>query len=339
LNFFVFSYLSFDASLPNFLAPVQRFVTLRTTLSTPDKTSTQAAQDARTGLLFGMSAYLWWGGMPLYFKLLADVPPLQVLAHRVVWSVVFLAVVIALQKRGGEVCAALRDRRVLLMLVGSTLSVAVNWYVFIWAVSNDHVMQAALGYYINPLIVALMGVVFLREKLRPAQVVAVLLAAVGVTNMAVGTGVVPWASLALAVSFGLYGLIRKQAPVKPVPGLLVETLLLLPLSLGVMLYPVATVTTSNAYDPTTIVFLGLSGVVTALPLIWFAAAAGRLRFVTLGMLQYIAPTGQFLLAVLLYNEPFTRTHAILFAFIWSAVALYTFDSVRAYQQRPKTITP
>jgi chloramphenicol-sensitive protein RarD len=306
-------------------------------LTRTDDLSPQAlqARDARTGLLFGMAAYMWWGGMPLYFKLLAHVPALQVLAHRVVWSVVFLAIVVALQRRSGEVLAALRDRRVLLMLMGSTASVAVNWYVFIWAVSNNYVIQAALGYYINPLVVTLMGVVFLREKLRPAQVVAVLLATIGVMNMAIGTGVVPYASLALALSFGLYGLIRKQTRVKPVPGLLVETILLLPISLGVIFFPITTGTTHAPYDPRTLVFLGLSGVITALPLIWFAAAASRLRFVTIGMLQYIAPTGQFLLAVLLYDEPFTRTHAILFAFIWSAVALYTFDSVRAYQGRDK----
>jgi chloramphenicol-sensitive protein RarD len=293
---------------------------------------------ARAGLAYGLAAYLAWGFVPAYFKLLAHVSPLVVLCHRVVWSVLFLAVLIAVQRRGAEVWACARRRPVLLALLASTLFIAINWYVFIWAVSKGRVLQASLGYYINPLVNVMLGMVFLRERLRPWQAAGLALAAAGVVGMASFQGQLPWVSLALAFSFGLYALVRKTAAVGPLVGLTIETTLLLPVALVVLAGPKlgwfapVGATAGVVWDTRTYVLLALAGVVTAVPLLWFAAAARRLRLSTLGVLQYLSPTCQFLLAVFAYGETFRWWHGVSFGLIWGALAIYTVDSIRAYRQ-------
>jgi chloramphenicol-sensitive protein RarD len=287
-----------------------------------------AHPEARLGVVYGVAAYVWWGLCPIYFKAVASVPTLQVLAHRVVWSVVFLAVLILIQKRRQAVAAVMGDRTKVLRLSLTTVLIANNWGLFIWAVANDELLQASMGYYINPLVNVLLGFVFLRERLRRAQTIAVALAAVGVGYMIAGYGQVPWIALLLALSFGFYGLLRKTTRVEPLAGLTVETALLGPLAVGFLIFEAARgVGVFGAGSWRMDILLALAGVITAVPLLWFVAAAKRMRYATLGLLLYLAPTGQFLLAVVAYGEPFTRDHLITFACIWTALVIYSVDTV------------
>ena len=282
---------------------------------------------ARVGVFYGLAAYLWWGFVPIYFKAVAHVPAPEVLAHRVIWAFMLLAILMRLSGKWRAVPGVLRDRRTMVTLFGTTMLIALNWFVFIWAVANDKVLQASLGYFINPLVNVLLGFVFLRERLTGWQKVSVILAATGVTYLAFQGEEVPAVALVLAGSFGLYGLLRKTARVDAILGLGVETALLLPLAIGYLAY---LITTDQCRFGTvswrTDVLLASGGIITAVPLLWFTNAARRLRLATLGFLQYIAPSGQFLLAVGLYGEVFTRAHAISFGCIWTALAIYSVDA-------------
>jgi chloramphenicol-sensitive protein RarD len=284
------------------------------------------------GLLYGFLAYFVWGFFPIYFKALHDIPPLEVVAHRIVWSALFLLVLVKVSGAWKEVRAAFGSRMVLLTLVGSTGLITVNWLVFIYAVEQGQVLQSSLGYFMTPLVNVLLGMIFLRERLRPLQLASLLLAIAGVALMTLRVGSVPWISLVLAATFGLYGLLRKTVRVESLAGLLVETLLTGPLALaylvwlsmhGVGAFP-------SAVDQGALL-LPLIGVMTATPLLLFAFAARRLRLATIGFLQYLTPSIQFVLAVLLYHEPFTRTHLLTFLLIWSGLALYTTDAARSYR--------
>ena len=295
--------------------------------------SSDQPRHARAGLAYGLIAYGWWGLVPAYFKLVAEVPALLVLAHRVVWSVVLLAVIVAVQHRWGELRETLRSRRVMLTLTCSTVAVALNWLTFIYAVSANRVLEASLGYFITPLFTVALAVIFLKERLRATQAVALAMAAVGVVLLAVRGGQVPWLALALALTFSTYGLLRKVAPVGPVIGLTVETALLLPLSVAMVGWSLTAAGTPEI-STATYGWLLLAGVITTVPLLAFAAAARRLRLSTLGFLQYVGPTLQFLLAVLAYGEPFTPTHVISFSCIWAGLAIFTASSVRGYRAVP-----
>lgn len=282
----------------------------------------------RGGLVLGVGAYTLWGVLPLYIHLLKGVPALQVLAHRVLWSLLLLAVIILIFRRARPIFAAARGRT-LLLLVGSALLIAVNWIVYIWAVQNDHVLEASLGYFINPLINVALGFAFLGERLRRIQGVAIAIAAAGVAVLAINGGGALWISLALAISFGLYGLLRKVAAIDALGGLTVETLLLAPFCLALLVH--AGQSGTNAFGQSTHLdlLLVLAGAVTAAPLLMFAAAARRMPLATLGLLQYIAPSLQFAEAVLLFGEPVRTVHIVTFALIWTGCALYAFDSIRA----------
>ena len=290
--------------------------------------------EARLGFVYALLAYVAWGMFPLYFKRVAGVPALEVLSHRVVWSVLFLILLLTVTRRWGDVRSALSSRHTLLTLVASTAMIAINWFVFIHAIASNQVLQSSLGYYINPLVSVLLGVVFLKERLRPLQLTGLALAVCGVANLA-WHGILPWISLVLAISFGMYGLIRKTTPAGPMVGLAVETaILFVPavLIIGRNLWPATT-----AYDGRTYGWLMFAGVLTTVPLLWFAGAARRLRLSTMGFLQYLTPSCQFLLAVLVFKEPFTRTHLVTFAIIWLALVAYSVDSYRALRrmdQRP-----
>lgn len=290
-------------------------------------------EKTRQGVLYGFLAYLIWGFFPIYFKAVAAVPPLEVVAHRIVWSAVFLLVLAGIGGRWGEVRAAFASRQVLLTLAGSTCLIAVNWLVFIYAVGKGHVLQSSLGYFITPLVNVLLGMVFLRERLRPLQVVSLTLAVAGVAVMTVRIGEIPWISLILAASFGLYGLLRKTVNVESLAGLLVETLLTGPLALAYLFWLTSRGMASFPFATERgALLLPLVGVLTATPLLLFASAARRLRLATLGFLQYLTPSLHFALAVLLYHEPFTRTHLLTFTLIWSGLALYSFDAALVYRQ-------
>lgn len=282
-----------------------------------------------TGVLCGAGAFFLWGIFPVYFKMVAEVPAPEVLAHRIVWSVAFVAGLIAVRRRWSAVWATLSDRRLVLTLVLSASVVALNWVVFIWAVGEGQILGASLGYYINPLVSVVLGVVVLGERLRALQWVAVGLAVAAVGWQIVGFGAVPWVALTLAISFGFYGLIRKVAKVDAYTGLFVETLVLSPLAVGYLFFlAIVGGGTFGRLGLQMDVLLIAAGIITPLPLILFVAGAQRIRLATIGLLQYIAPTGQFLLAVLVYDEPFTRDSLITFALIWVALALYTADTLR-----------
>jgi len=282
------------------------------------------------GLASAIFAYSAWGALPLYFKSLAGVGSLEILAHRIASSALLLGVGIALV-RGREGFLALRhaDPRALL---ASTVLIAFNWLLYIWAVQHGRVLEASLGYFVNPLVNVALGVAILKETLRPWQKVAFALAGTGVAALVVTTGRVPWIALVLACSFGLYGLVRKRADVEPVGGLFAETAILAPLALAWLGWLAHEGTGALGRTTRETVLLALAGVITSLPLLAFGHALRRLKLSTMGIVQYLAPTGQFLLAVLVYDEPFGRAQAVAFGFIWGALAIYTWDGIAAVRR-------
>ncbi|MBO9574803.1 MAG: EamA family transporter RarD [Sphingobium sp.] len=286
----------------------------------------------RTGLAHGLGAYLLWGLLPLYFKLFPGVSPIEIVAHRVVWSVAFLAVILAATRLYPAFTDALRSPRMLGALTLSALLIAINWLVFIWAVSAGHVLAGSLGYFLNPLVSILIGTLFLHERLRRVQIVAVLIAAAGVAVLAAGEWQTLWVSLSLAISFAFYGLVRKLTPVPASVGLAVETLVLLLPALAALAWFAhdGTLAFGRASVETT-ELIGL-GVVTSVPLILFASAARRLPMVTLGLLQYVAPTMQFFVGAVLFGEPLSLPRLVSFGLIWAALALFVWDSLRGLKR-------
>lgn len=279
----------------------------------------------RTGLWLGVSAYLLWGLLPLYLKLLRGVPAPEVLGHRILWSLVLLVAIVLLWKRGPGIWRAARGRTLALLCLSAAL-IFVNWFVLIWAVLNGHVLEAALGYFINPLINVALGLAVLGERVSRVQKIAVGIAAAGVLLLAASGGGEIWISLTLALSFGLYGLVRKIVDIDALGGLTVETLLLAPVA--VVLLMLAGEGGSWGASSHTDMLLVLAGPATAIPLLLFAAAARRMPYATLGLLQYIAPTMSFLEAVLIFKEPLRAVHVVTFVLIWSGCGLYAWDSVR-----------
>lgn len=284
------------------------------------------AHQARTGLIYGLIAYLTWGFAPIYFKQLSQVAPIQILAHRMAWSVLFIALLLAWQKRFTEVRAVLRSPKVLATLFVTAILVSANWFIFIFAIANGHIVDCSLGYFINPLLSVLLGVIFLRERLRTWQLAALLLAGSGVAYLIFETGVFPWIALTLAATFGTYGLLRKTVAAAPLVGLAVETVFLLPLAMALIGSDLAT---SPDYAVQTWLLLPLAGIITALPLLWFANAAKRLRLSTIGFIQYLTPTCQFLVGALMYREPVDPQRLTAFVIVWIACGLYLADSIRA----------
>ncbi|NJN87841.1 MAG: EamA family transporter RarD [Leptolyngbyaceae cyanobacterium SL_7_1] len=281
-----------------------------------------------SGAVYAILAYGMWGLLPLYWKLFGSTPAVEVLSHRILWSTVFLAGLLLVQGKFHEMEGVWRSPRQLGILLLTATILAGNWGLYIYAVNTDQVIETSLGYYINPLVNVLLGVLFLKERLNRVQTAAVALAAIGVGFFIWQIGTPPWIALTLAVSFGTYGLLRKSAAIAPTIGLAVETLLITPVAIGLLLYWSATGTTHwGESTPLTLLFIGC-GVITSLPLLCFNTAAKRLRLSTLGFFQYLAPTLQLLLGVFFYQEPFTSTHLITFALVWSAIALYVSSSLR-----------
>lgn len=280
----------------------------------------------RKGLFQALGAYLCWGVLPLYFLLLQDVGADQVVAHRVLWSLLFLAAIVLLGRRGAKLRAALGDWRLIGLLAISALLIGVNWLIYIWAVQTNHVLQASLGYFLNPLVNVLFGTALLGERLNRMQVAAVALAAGGVAVLASGAGGGLWISLTLAVSFSLYGLLRKVAAVESIEGLAIETALLTPLAVLWLVW----LGDANQFGAVagTSALLALAGIVTATPLLLFAAAARRLPYSTLGLIQYLSPTMQFVLAITVFGEVMTTAHILCFAMIWAGLAVYVLSMKR-----------
>jgi chloramphenicol-sensitive protein RarD len=292
-----------------------------------------APDERARGVAYAVSTYLAWGLLPLYFKALRPVPAIEVLAHRVVWSLLLLVALVA--ARSGARALAAPFRRLPILSVTTTL-IATNWLVFIWAVQSGRVLEASLGYFVNPLVNVLLGVAFLGETLSGRQRAAVALAGAGVAVLVFRAGTVPWIALVLAASFGLYGLLRKRAAIDPVGGLLGETALLAPAAVVFLGWRAATGAGAFGTAGGTSVHLAAAGPITTLPLVGFGLAVHRLRLSTMGIVQYLAPTGQFLLAVLLYREPFGPAHAAAFALIWTSLGLYSWDAIaRSRATRPE----
>ena len=288
----------------------------------------QTRRKSASGVIYAGSAFLIWSLGPIYWKALAAVPPLEIILHRVVWAFIFLLVLIFLGRRWDELFRALKDLKILLMLSTTAVILGLNWWLYVWAINNNFVLQGSLGYYINPLVNVVFGVVFLKERLRPTQVLAVLLAGVGVVYLTISYGSFPWIAIALAASFGLYGLIRKVAPVGPLVGLSIETMLLSIPAAAYLIYLGVTGHGSFLRGSVRIdILLMGTSVLTAVPLTFFTAGAKRINLSTLGLLQYIAPTGIFLLAVFYYHEPFSSVQVWTFIMIWAALAIYSTDSV------------
>lgn len=285
------------------------------------------ARRGRIGVLSAVAAYGMWGMLPSYFHLLQGFGPLQILAHRILWSLLALIVIVGAAGRFGRVRTALAAFRLRLMLLCSASLLAINWVIYIWAVQNEHVLEASLGYFINPLVNIALGVAVLGERLRSVQLAALALAVAGVLVMALGGGSF-WIPLALAVTFALYGLVRKMAPVDALSGVLGETLILAPAALALLYWLAAKGVPTFPAEAHVGVLLALSGVITATPLFLFAVAAKRMRYSTLGLIQFIAPTLQFLQGVLLNGEPFTTRHAVTFGCIWTGCAVYAASLVR-----------
>jgi chloramphenicol-sensitive protein RarD len=284
---------------------------------------------ARAGILMGLGAYSLWGVMPLYFKAIGHVPAMEIVSHRILWSLFLLAALASLLGKWPAIRKAITTPRVAAILLVTTILIGLNWLVFIYAVVSGHVLEGSLGYYLNPLVNVLLGVFLLKEKLTGFQKGAVLLAAAGVAVLAAGAGDALWISLTLAASFALYGFIRKVAPVDAIEGLAIETSFLAPLALAWMIWLQQAGQSHFLADRTTDILLILGGAVTAIPLLLFTAAARRLPYSTLGFLQYVAPSLQFLLAVLAFGEPLTNAHIVCFAAIWTALAVFVFEGIRA----------
>ena len=282
----------------------------------------------RTGILSAASAFLCWGLFPLYFHALGEVPPLQILAHRMLWSLLFLLIVLAVRKQWAWL-AVVRQPRVFASFVASAVLLSVNWLIYIWAVNNNHVIEASLGYFINPLVNISLGYLLLKERLRPAQWAAIAVAALGVAWLTWQAGTVPWIALALAFSFGGYGLLRKTAALGALEGLSFETMVLFPVAAAYVVW--LTVHGQNAFintdSTTTRLLLAAAGPITAIPLLLFASGARQIPLSVLGLLQYLSPTLQFLLGVWIFHEAFSADRLVGFALIWLALALFAAEGL------------
>lgn len=294
---------------------------------------------ARAGVAAGLVAYVLWGVFPVYFKLVASVAPLEVLAHRIVWALAFGGLIILARRQWQEVRRALTHPGMLRWLGLSALMITVNWLTYIWAIQNERIFETSLGYYINPLMYVLAGVMLFGDRLRNLQVLAVVLAAIGVLVLTFSGDTVPYVALILGVSFTMYGIIRKRVVIGAMPGLFVETIMLFPLAAAWLAYQLHVGAAAFASgDGSMNVLLLLAGPFTVIPLMCFAIAARRLTLTTIGFMQFLAPTLQFCTGIY-YGEPLTAAHLICFTFIWTAVLFFSIDAIRTGRKKPPPVVP
>ena len=294
--------------------------------------------NAKKGVLLAIGAYTMWGIAPIYFKTITFVPALEILSHRVIWSFFFLAIIIHFSHQWRNVVSIFQSKSKMLYLIATALLIGANWLIFIWAINANHMLDASLGYYINPLINVVFGMLFLGERLRKLQWFAVALAAIGVAIQIVVFGSVPVVAFALAISFAFYGLLRKKVSVNGQTGLFIETLVLIPAALIYLAWFADSATSSMANNELNLnVLLISAGIVTTLPLLCFTGAATKLKLSTLGFFQYIGPSLMFLLAVLIYGEAFSTDKAITFTFIWGALVVFSYDGLTQVRKRSATI--
>jgi chloramphenicol-sensitive protein RarD len=300
--------------------------------------ATSGMPDGKKGFVFALSAYLLWGILPFYLKTVAHMSALEVVAHRIVWSVPIAAALLWWLGLFGDIKIAFSTPRTLLMATLTACLITVNWGTYVWAIGNDHVVDTALGYYINPLVNVVLGAVFLSERLSKPQMAAIALAACAVILFTVSTGGLPWVSLVLAFSFGFYGFFRKTLPIGPAQGFMLEVLILSVPSLGFIFWTVAQGSShffnGNGHDVGLLLFAGPA---TAVPLILYAFGAKLLRYTTIGLMQYIAPTIVFISAIFVFDEPFSGIEFTAFGLIWAALVIYTWSMLHE-ARKPKLAT-
>lgn len=278
------------------------------------------------GVAYAMAAYIFWGFLALYWKALSQVPAGEILAHRVIWSFLFVAVLLLATGRWSELKTIVVQRRKMLGVFLAAILVSINWFIYIWAVNSNHIVEASLGYYINPLINVALGILFLKEKLNFWQSVSLTLAAIGVGIITFQYGNIPWVALSLALSFGLYGLIKKMTNIDSIIALAMETVFILPVALIYVFYVQSTgVGSYGTGSWNTTILLTCAGVVTALPLLWFAQGARKVTLSTMGFIQYLSPSISLLIGVFIFKEAFTATHLLSFGIIWVALIVYAFS--------------
>lgn len=284
-------------------------------------------RDEKLGILYTSSAFLIWGFLPIYWKQMEHISSGEILAYRIIWSFIFMIAVVYLTKNSNpfyqELKTLIKDRKKALSIIFASLFISLNWLLFIWAVNQEHVIQVSLGYYINPLISILLGIIVLKEKANKIQIISFTLAGIGVLYLTFSFGVFPWISLALALSFAFYGLLKKTVQISSMFGLTIETFIVTPISLlYVFILPNPSFSFSNDMFSITSLYLIGSGVVTAIPLLLFGSGTKTIPLAMVGLLQYIAPTIMLILGVFMYNEQFTSAHLVAFIFIWTALFLY-----------------
>lgn len=298
---------------------------------------TSSETRAGSGLPYALGAYLIWAFMPVYIKLLGSVAPLHIVSHRILWSVPLCLMIVVLVGKIGAVRAAMANRKVMLSMALSSLLIALNWGIYVYAVADKHILATSLGYYLNPLVNVLLGGVFLGERLNRQQWVAVAVAAIGVSLLLVEALDTLWISLTLAFSFGLYGLVRKTAAVEALPGLSIEVCLLAPFALALLMFEPSG--QGFSYPVTTLALLAAGGIVTALPLLMFATAARRMSYTALGFVQYMSPSIVFLLGVFVYDEPLKPVQLICFLFIWASIAIFSHDALKRHRASKAAAAP
>lgn len=293
-------------------------------------------EDSLAGFFYALSAYVIWGFLPLYMKALAHVPPAEVIAHRILWSLPIALAVLLYRGRTADLKTAFRTPRMVGMGIATALLVSINWGIYVWAIGAGHAMDAALGYYINPLFSVLLGRILLGERLRPAQWAAIFLAGAAVTLLTYESGSLPFVALALTLTWGFYAYLKKSLPIGPNQGFTLEVALLTPFALAYIAYATATGSSHflQGVSTDTLLLLG-SGAVTAIPLMLYANGAKGLRLSTIAMMQYIAPTMIFLTAVFVFDEPFGQARAIAFPMIWAALAIYTASMITGRKRSPR----
>src|SRR5205823_18177 len=277
------------------------------------------------------AAFTVWGLIPVYWKLLKSVPAMEIIAHRVIWTALFLVILLTWQRRWAEVKTTARSLRVMLYCIASGSMIAINWLVFIWAVNVDRIIETSLGYFMTPLVNVLFGAILLQEKLTRLQLASVSLGTIAVLNLTFAYGRFPWVALALCISFGLYGLLRKQSGTAAIPGLFIETVVLVPVAIVYLLLQSSGTLMFGRAGSSLSILLMSTGIVTAVPLFWFGYATRHLRLITIGFLQYLAPTGALFIGIFLYHEPFTLGHLVTFSLIWIGLAIFTGEAVMRWR--------
>ena len=287
-------------------------------------------EESKLGMIYAVCAFIFWGLIPIYFKQVSSVSSLEVLLHRIIWSVVVLMILLIISKQISVVKDIFKSLKQLKFLILSSFLVSSNWLIFIWAVSNNHIVEASLGYFINPLVNVVLGYLFFSERMNKNQYIAIFIATLAVIYQIISLGEIPLISLSLAFSFGLYGLVRKKIAIASIPGLFVETIVLLPIALIYFYYLADTNSSAFFADDGYITFmLALGGIITVVPLLLFNGAATRMKLTTLGFFQYIGPSLAFMVAIFIYNEPMNIDKLITFILIWISLVIFSWDGIRS----------